>query len=190
MAKLFTVRHGETGWEAENRMQGWLDMPLNVRGLDQARELASQLSDKDITVVYSSTLMRAFGTAEVIANHLEVEVVEDENLMELDQGKWNGLRVEEIRKKFGRFYEKWYDDPFAVRPPGGELLSEAQNRATSALKKIFQDHQGENVCLVTHQIMSTLINLQLTTNDFSAILASLQPIATWDEIEIPRKPSW
>ena len=148
------------------------------------------MSDKGITAVYASSLMRAYDTGRVIADLLKVEINRDENLKELDQGKWNGLKVEEISKKFGRFYEKWYSDPFTVRPPGGELMSEAKSRATSSLKKIFKTHRGENVCLVTHQIMSTLINFYLSSNDFTNILGLLKPIATWDEIEIPRNPPW
>ena len=162
-------------------------MPLSKKGLDQAREMAGQLKDKDIGVVYTSPLLRAHDTARIIADLLGVKLIKDKNLRELDQGKWDGLTVEEIKTKFGRFYEKWYNDPFSICPPGGETIGEAKSRAASALKKIFKAHRGDNICLVTHQIMSALISYHLTPKDFSNILDSLSPIATWDEIGVPSK---
>src|SRR6185437_6606991 len=97
MTTLLLVRHGETDWNAERRYQGHADVPLNDRGVEQARELAEQLAGERIDAIYSSDLSRAHATAEIVGERLGVPVVTDPDLREIDVGAVEGLTFEESR---------------------------------------------------------------------------------------------
>ncbi|GAH97108.1 unnamed protein product [marine sediment metagenome] len=89
------MRHGETNWNRENRIQGGVDIPLNERGKEQARDIALRLTHTVIRYIYSSRLSRALETAIEIAKFHKLEVLTDSRLDELRQGKWEGMKVSE-----------------------------------------------------------------------------------------------
>ena len=97
---LVLVRHGETDWNRENRFQGHADIPLNEAGRAQARDLALELEDASFQAVYSSPLLRAYETATILAERLELEVERADDLMEVDVGSWSGLTRVEVEARF------------------------------------------------------------------------------------------
>ncbi len=100
MAVLLLARHGETDWNAAQRWQGHADVPLNARGLQQARELAETLRDIDLDAVYASDLSRAHETARIVARSKGLDVTTMPALREVDVGSWSGLTNPEIAEKF------------------------------------------------------------------------------------------
>ena len=95
MTTLLLVRHGETDWNADGRLQGHTDRPLTDFGRRQARDLAAALAGEDLTAIYSSDLTRARETAEIVAERLGLPVVLDRDLREKDWGNWEGLTAVE-----------------------------------------------------------------------------------------------
>jgi hypothetical protein len=91
MTELLLVRHGETDWNAEGRLQGHTDRPLSDYGRDQARQLADDLATEAFDVIYASDLARARETAEIVAERLDVPVNVDPDLREKNWGTWEGL---------------------------------------------------------------------------------------------------
>lgn len=144
------VRHCQTDWNAERRIQGKTDVPLGAAGRHQAEALARLLAVEPVSAVYSSPLRRAAETAEIIArpHSLPVRLVAD--LRELDQGELEGLSVEEMRSNYREFWAAWSRDPAGVRIPGGETMAELAERVWGAVSGIVQQHPGETVVVVTH----------------------------------------
>src|SRR5690349_11779156 len=132
VATLLLVRHGETDWNAEGRLQGHTDRPLNDYGREQARRLAEQL--EQIDAVYASDLSRARETAEIVAGRLGLPVVIDPDLREKDWGTWEGLTSDE---RLGVEY-------------AGETTEAHRDRVLAAVQRIAERHPGERVLVVTH----------------------------------------
>ncbi|NOX97436.1 MAG: histidine phosphatase family protein [Nitrospirae bacterium] len=184
MTKLILVRHGETDWNRENRIQGWLDIPLNEEGLKQAEKLAEELSEMKIEAVYSSPLKRALQTAEVVADKHHLAVRKISALREINQGKWQGLLVSEAKKRYRKLYPHWQREPFEVRPPEGERLEEVSRRVRKACRKIVDNHPQETVCLVTHKVAAALIKCHYLGLDRNRLWKLLPENAGWEIIRI------
>jgi len=106
--KLILVRHGETYWNHERRVQGGdSDIELNDNGLEQARRLAAFLANEPIIAIFSSPLQRAIATAEVIARHHQLPVEVDQGLRELKVGELEGMSVSNLSTTFSQFLLQW-----------------------------------------------------------------------------------
>jgi broad specificity phosphatase PhoE len=132
---LLLVRHGETDWNAEGRLQGHTDRPLSDFGRRQAHELAEELDGEELEAIYSSDLARARETAEIVGRKLGLPTVLDPDLREKDWGTWEGLTaVERDRVEFV-----------------GESTEEHRDRILDALRRISERHPGDGrVLVVTH----------------------------------------
>jgi broad specificity phosphatase PhoE len=132
---LLLVRHGETDWNADGRLQGHTDRPLSDFGRRQAQQLAAELEGDELEAIYSSDLARARETAEIVGERLGLPVELDPDLREKDWGNWEGLTaVERDRVEFV-----------------GESTEAHQERMLRALRRIAERHPGEGrVLVVTH----------------------------------------
>ena len=135
MTTLLLVRHGETDWNADGRLQGQTDRPLSEFGRGQARQLAEELADEELEAIYASDLARACETAAIVGERLGLPVVLDPDLREKDWGTWEGLTaVERDRVEFV-----------------GESTEAHQERILRALRRISERHRGGgSVLVVTH----------------------------------------
>jgi broad specificity phosphatase PhoE len=109
--KLILVRHCETYWNEERRVQGGdSDIELNDTGLEQARKLAAFLKNEPITAILSSPLQRAIATAEVIASHHQLPVEIAQGLRELKVGELEGMSISNLGTTFSQFLMQWWQD--------------------------------------------------------------------------------
>ncbi|MEN3341061.1 MAG: 2,3-bisphosphoglycerate-dependent phosphoglycerate mutase [Actinomycetota bacterium] len=138
MTTLLLVRHGETDWNAEGRLQGHTDRPLNAYGREQAKALAARLAreaeGESVAAIYASDLARARETAEILGERLGLPVVVDPDLREKNWGTWEGLTSEE---RLTVEYE-------------GESSEEHRERTMRAVERIAERHPGQRVVIVTH----------------------------------------
>lgn len=141
--RIILVRHGETDWNRQRRIQGISDRELNETGRRQAEALAQALKNEKVAAIYTSPLKRARDTAYLIARFHQAEVVALPGLRELDAGEVDGLTYDEMRIQYGDFLDKWIEDCTAVRPPGGCTLCELQDQAWSSIQEIMERQQGE-----------------------------------------------
>lgn len=142
MTTILLTRHGETDWNAERRVQGHTDRPLNDAGIAQARALAEDLSGESIDAVYASDLARALDTARAVAEPRGLSVVTIPGLRERNFGSWEGLLDEEILERFPQAHTgPWGDD---------ETPEQLDERVIDALTEIAASHPGGQVLVVSH----------------------------------------
>jgi probable phosphoglycerate mutase len=134
---ILLARHGETDDNVPpQRVQGWIDSPLNDQGRAQARALAEAVQPRGVAALYSSHLARARETAEIVAEQLGLELVIDERLAESNRGDWEGRLLEEIASEDPALWAAWRRGGGDFRFPGGESLSEHAERVAAALEEI------------------------------------------------------
>jgi len=149
---LYLVRHGETDWNATGRWQGHTDVPLNERGMQQARLLAQRLLREGIhfDAIYSSDLTRAYQTAWEIGSLLKVAVQLWPPLREIDMGEWSGLTRDEIRARYSDAYARLERGEDIRRGIIGETKAAMRQRVTHSVEAMVAQHPDETLALVTH----------------------------------------
>jgi broad specificity phosphatase PhoE len=152
MTRLWLARHGETDWNRDGRFQGQTDSLLNASGLEQARQVADLLVDAGIQAIYCSDLQRAKLTAQIIGKKLKLIPKVDENLREINLGKWEGMLRDQIISQYREVWDRRQLDPVHVRPPGGENLLELAERVWAATDKIAKLHPKGKVLIVSHGV--------------------------------------
>jgi probable phosphoglycerate mutase len=151
---IILIRHGETAWNAERRLQGHLDIPLNPEGERQAALLAEALAPEHIDLVASSDLARARQTAEAVAGLRGMRVHIEPGLRERCYGGFEGLLYAEIEQRFPIEFAAWQGrDIDGMLPPGanrGETFRQFFTRATGAILALAAAHPGRTLALVAH----------------------------------------
>lgn len=150
MTRLYLVRHGETEWNKASKVQGSKDIELSDVGLRQAEQLAKRLAEEDINVVYSSSLKRAFKTAEIATGHIKCGIVKSEKCHEIRLGPWEGMTINEIKEKYSDHFRKYREDPANFNLPGAETFLDLTERTYNAISEIVNMHKGKNILLVSH----------------------------------------
>ena len=157
--KLILIRHGETLWNKEGRVQGTSDIELSDIGTNQAGLLASSLKNQHIEAIYSSPLKRALQTAQIINEFHSLHIHTHKELMEMDQGTFEGLSFKELMNDKKDFLKKWIADPASVKMPEGESLTELQDRAWRIVEHIIS--LGQNALVVSHNFTIAAILCRL-----------------------------
>jgi probable phosphoglycerate mutase len=149
--QVLILRHGESEWNTERRWQGWTDIALTAAGEAQAAARARDLAHNGVRprVVYSSDLVRASRTAEIVAAHLEVPVVTDAGFRERHGGEWQGKTSDEIDREYPGMRLQWRAGKLAA-PPGGEEDASVLTRFDAAMWRALA-HVGTGLLvIVTH----------------------------------------
>lgn len=145
------VRHGETDWNAERRIQGQLDVALNAHGRAQARATAAQLVHHRFAAIYASDLMRAHATALAVAHRLNLPIIAERGLRERHYGAWQGHTYADLARTMPDDYARFERrDTQHELPGGGESLSHFARRVGACLDKLAHSHAGEQILVVTH----------------------------------------
>lgn len=167
MARFILVRHGQTGWNREERFRGRVDIGLDETGLKQAKAVAERLSGCGAVAIYTSPLMRAVSTAEAIGGRLGLEVTPLEAITDMDFGEWQGRPVAEVREQEGELFNQWALNPESFRVPGGETLGEVRDRAAAAVDELAVQHGDDTVVLVSHRVVCKVLLCHLLGLDNS-----------------------
>ncbi len=150
--RILAIRHGETAWNVDTRLQGHLDIPLNDTGLSQAQHLARALVVQEtIDAVYASDLSRALVTAQAIAKPLGQTVTTHVSLRERHFGAFQGRTYKEIETELPDHAWHWRKrTPNWTPPGGGESLLTLRERVVNTVNDIAARHTGQNMVLVAH----------------------------------------
>ncbi len=185
MTTIVLIRHGETDWNIEGRYQGQADPPLNSRGVLQAQQLAVELRNSDLQIIYTSPLQRAKQTAQILSDELGIPEMDEPRLMEIHQGDWQTRLRTEIETLYPEIFKNWETNPWQITPPGGEHLSEVQTRVTAAIDDILRRDTHQKFGLVTHRIPIALIKVRYQDLDPDIVRSIHLPNTYWEEIAIP-----
>ena len=204
LTTIILIRHGETAWNAERRLQGHIDIALNQEGLRQARALAGALADQPLDAIYASDLARAVQTAQAVAARQPVPlpVQQQALLRERCFGGFEGLLYAEIAARFPQQFAAWQARDVDGAMPAGlreaETFRQFYQRCTSAIAAIAQRHPGQVVALVAHGgvlecAYRAALGLSLeTARDFPVLNASINRFAfangklallSWGEVD-------
>ncbi len=161
MCQVVLIRSGATLYDEEKRVQGVLDIPLSERGqgdvAQMAECLARELNGCRPRALYCGPGAAVTHTAEIVGRTLGLRPRKIDELRNLDQGLWQGLQVEEIRRRNNRLYRQWLDDPETICPPRGEPVESAKERIRAVIKPLLKRHQGETIGLVVGEPLARLV---------------------------------
>jgi broad specificity phosphatase PhoE len=184
--RLYLLRHGETDWNVDRRLQGLIDTPLNSKGVQQAQGWRSYFDRIRLSAIYSSSLQRAIDTA-VLATGRPACIIDGFN--ERGFGAWEGSTWQELQQTVSEFDERWNEDSFC--PPGGESRHALYSRVESALDEIVFEHDKTDEVLIVahgasgHAIMGTLLDRPISDRSSLPVLHN----ASLTILEF-RKPVW
>lgn len=147
--KLTILRHGETDWNKNRRIQGHIDIELNLFGLQQAHTCAKYLAKEDFDKVFSSPLSRAYKTAEIISAKKKYPITLRDELLEINMGKWQGMVWSEIVRTHSNLFEELERSGDLSKVYQGESFQEMQDRSIAFLNYLV-DSPYENVLAVSH----------------------------------------
>ena len=187
MTQIVLIRPGATVYDEQNRVQGVLDVPLSDRGWAEVAELAKQLKEVSLTALYCGPSENAARTAEAVGRTLGLRPRRVDELRNLDQGLWQGLQVDEIKRRHQKVFRQWIDDPCTICPPHGEMVSDALDRIKAALKPLIKRHRDEAIGLVACDPIAQLIACQLR-RDPRVQLADHVPTGGFERIDVG--PDW
>ncbi len=166
--RIIAVRHGETAWNVDTRIQGHLDIPLNETGQWQAQQLAQALSGEPIDAIYASDLQRAYATAQAVADATGATITPETGLRERSFGHFQGRTFAEIEAEMPEDARRWRKrDPDYV-PAGGESLVMLRERIERTVFALAEKHPGEQVLMVAHGGVLDVLYRMATRQDIQA----------------------
>jgi alpha-ribazole phosphatase len=183
------IRHGESVWNGERRIQGNQDPVLSDRGRRQADLLVAGLTGrlpKSVAAIYTSPLRRAAETAERIAGAFELPIVPEPDFREMCLGRWEGMTVAEIRAAFPGTYERWLADPLTHPAPGGEKLEAFFARVVGAFARMRESRPEADGILVSHGGVVKALLCHVLGLDMRALFRIKQDNTAVNQIELDR----
>ncbi len=168
--RIIAVRHGETAWNVDTRIQGHLDIPLNDTGQWQAQQLAQALAAEPIDAIYASDLQRAYATGQAVAAATGAPITPEPGLRERSFGHFQGRTFAEIEAELPEDALRWRKRDPHYTPEGGESLVSLRERIEGIVSALAEKHLGEQVLMVAH----------------GGVLDVLYRLATRQEIQAPR----
>ncbi len=150
VTRLLVIRHGETAWNLEARIQGQTDIPLNEHGRWQAERLALALVDEGLDAVYASDLQRARDTGLAVARATGLELRLDPGLRERNFGRLEAMTQNEVALQWPEEGRRWRERDPSYGPEGGETLQSFYQRCVGTAERLARLHPGQTVALVAH----------------------------------------
>lgn len=150
MTVIHLLRHGQTDWNLERRVQGQTNSQLTELGRQQARDASSKLKDIPIDHAFSSSSTRALETAQLILQGRGIKLQSHDALREIRLGEWEGNLYDDIKERDPDSYHKFWQDPSQFNVPGAETFHQLQERALKIVNELADKHHGRNILIVSH----------------------------------------
>lgn len=153
--KILLVRHGATGYNEADLLQGRIDNPLSPSGRNEADLLAKRLQAEKIEIIFSSPLARAVETAEIINRFHRAPVQIIDPFIEIDMGEWDGSSFSTIQERDVSYYQRWVADP-KTPAPGGESFSQVYRRVNRGIRKVLAASE-QHILITAHATVNRAI---------------------------------
>ena len=182
--KLFFIRHGQTDWNLQGKIQGSYDSELNDTGIKQAVELSEVLLKLNykFSRIYTSPQKRALKTAKILSEYSNIEYIPIDDLKEINMGEWEGLSWKEVEENYPTEYKKWLLNRQYTRTPNGESYDDMLKRVLIAINQII-DENSDNVVVISHSAIIMGLQCYVTNTPFNDMLKLKTKNATITEID-------
>jgi phosphoserine phosphatase len=184
MVQIVLIRPGATDFDEQGRIQGTLDIPLSPLGNDEVARVIGELKNKGLEVLYCSDCEPARETADSLAAGLGIKSKKLDHMENLDHGLWQGMQIEEVKRKHPRVYRQWQEQPTSVRPPEGETLGEVMERIRPAVQRLIKKHKHGIIGLVVPEPLATLVRNQLNGRDLGDLWRAGDAHGVWELISL------
>jgi broad specificity phosphatase PhoE len=184
---IYLLRHGETSWNQDQRLQGLRDVPLNRAGFRQSRRLAAWYRKTGVRRIVSSPLLRARCTAQILAKCFGRTLLTDDRLREIDHGPWTGLRLAAIANHFPEDFATWSFSSEKLRLSNSESLAAVYRRCTAVLLDLIRDSCDEDVLVVSHGVVNALLLCAVMGAGLSQIREYSPPNAAVSALKVQRR---
>lgn len=161
MTQVVLIRPGATVYDEQHRIQGILDIPLSERGRAEVAALAEALAGPpdgvSLAALYCGPGENVVRTADAVGRALGLRPKRVDDLRNLDQGLWQGLQIDEIKRRHLKVFRQWLESPLTVCPPRGEAVEDALERIRGALRPLTRRHRDEAIGLVVGDPLAKLV---------------------------------
>ncbi|GAA0077031.1 phosphoserine phosphatase 1 [Clostridium sp. CTA-5] len=167
---IYLIRHGQTEWNLQTRMQGHKDSPLTKLGINQAQKLHDRLANEKFDLIYCSESKRAYDTANIIKGNRNIPMHTAKELREIHMGKWEGMKQSDIINSYPKAWIDFWNNPLIYTPTDeGESYHELKDRVIPKIKDIINLNQGKKIIIVTHRITLKVIMSHFKNQDVNSI---------------------
>lgn len=172
--RLYIIRHGETEWNKELRLQGRSDIKLNEYGIELAEITSEALKDLSFDVIYSSPLIRAYQTADIIRRDRKVDIIKDERLIEMSFGDFEGMKTKDLPEEFHNFFDAPQD---YSATPNGETFLDVIARAEDFVKNVVipKAKEIDSMLIVAHGAFINGLNSYILKRELKDYWAGIFP---------------
>ncbi len=181
---IILIQTGQTTWEVDARIESATGAPLTDAGIETAERITRELAEENLKCLYACPSEAAQQTAQLIAKGLGVKRHADDAIGELDFGLWQGLTVEEIKRRQPKLYKQWADDPSITCPPSGETVQDAQDRIRQRIKDLAKKPKNTPVGLILRPVSAGLLRCLMAGASLSDLWQYVQPSFTWVSFDI------
>jgi phosphoserine phosphatase len=184
MFQIVLIRPGSTDYDAQDRIQGTLDIPLSERGHAEVAQMTEQLRQAGIEVVYAPTSQPAEQTGKALAKSLGIKLRKLDHMQNLNQGLWQGMLVTDVRRKQPRVYRQWQEQPESVCPPQGEMLGEADERVHTVMNRLLKRHKEGIIALVVPEPLLSLVRRFVTRAELGDLWKATNGHPRWEVLQV------
>jgi len=187
MLRLVLIRPGATDYDQQGRIQGTLDIPLSEQGIHEVLQTIEDLRGEEIEVLYAPECQPSRQTAEALSRALDIKLKRLENMQNLDHGLWQGMLIDDVRRKQPKVYRQWQEQPQTVCPPEGEMVSEAVERVRQAMTKLLKRHPVGVVGLVIPEPLASVVRCFLKHEGVGDLWKASLEHGRWEILELVPK---
>jgi probable phosphoglycerate mutase len=184
MLRVLLIRPGSTDLDDQGRIKGRLDIPLSQQGEEQVAKAVGELSEVEISAIYSAPTTSCRQTANAFAGARRVKVKNVDGLHNLDLGLWQGKRIDEVRQTQPRVYRQWQENPDCVCPPAGESLPDARKRVLAALVKLVKKHKDGVIAVVAPEPLASVCRSVLSESELGDLWKAECDCGRWEAIDV------
>jgi len=167
LTRFILIRHGQTGWNKQERFRGWVDIDLDETGRRQAQAAARRVSPWGVSAIYSSPLKRALATAQALADIAGLGVNAIDGITDMHFGVWQGMSIAEVKDSYPDQFDQWCNRPDALEIPDGETLEDVRIRSVAAIEELATSHEGQTIAVFTHRVVCKVLLCHLLGLDNS-----------------------
>jgi broad specificity phosphatase PhoE len=184
MLRIVLIRPGSTDYDVQKLIQGCLDIPLNDEGRGECVALAESLRGQGMECIYAPCCEPTRQSAQLIAQKLGLKVRKLEGMQNVNHGLWQGMAIDDVRRKQPKVYRQWQEQPENVCPPEGEMISEAVARIAAAMSRLLRRHKAGVIGLVVAEPLASLVRQFFRQDELGDLWKALEQHGQWEIVEV------